>query len=170
MATDMVNGYIYILESDAVDNVNWVPTVDNVILAGNYTEGTDFVKLEIPKKYKIKFKTGCKVTDSGAGSSFDLRSARRSYAMLANGIETSRANAEKIMNFLMLDRHTSGAAATFKRYYMIIKYDTTSYVQFIDASSTLRDYCKGDVIDGDLDWDGDDPLVVKIKLNWRSVW
>ena len=86
MATDMVIGYIYILESDAVDNINWVPTVDNIILGALYTEGTEFVKLEIPQKYKIPFKTGITVTDSGAGSSFDRRSARRAYLMLANGI------------------------------------------------------------------------------------
>ena len=103
----MVVGNIYILESDAVDNINWVPTVDNIILGALYTEGTEYIKLEIPQKYKIQFKTGISVTDSGAGSSFDRRAARRAYLMLANGIETSRANAEVIRNFFMLDRHTS---------------------------------------------------------------
>ena len=166
----MVIGYIYILESDAVDNINWVPVVDNITLAGNYTEGTEFIKLEIPQKYKILFKTGITVTDSGAGSSFDRRAARRAYLMLANGIETSRDNAETIRNFFMLDRHTSGASATFKRLYLIIKYGTTDYEKFIDSSSTARDYCTGVVIDGETEWDGDDPLVATVRLNWRSVW
>ena len=166
MATDMVNGNIYILENTG----SWVHTVDNITLSGFTGEGTDWVKLGIPKKYKIKFKTGIEVTNSGAGTSFDRRSARRAYAMLADGVGTSRTNAERIMNFLMLDRHTSGDPTVFKRYYLVVKHDTTSYVQFIDASSTVRDYCKGVVIDGDLDWKEDESLIVKIKINWRSVW
>ena len=166
----MVTGYIYILESDAADNQNWVPTVDNITLAGNYVEGDDFIKLQIPQKYKIQFKTGITVTDSGAGSSFDRRAARRAYLMLANGIETSRDNAETIRNFFMLDSHTSGDSTVFERLYLIIKYGTTDYEKFIDASSTSRDYCKGVVIDGETEWDGDDPLVATVRLNWRSVW
>ena len=170
MATDMVPGYIYFLESDAALNINWVPTVDNIILATLYTEGTEYVKLQLPKRYKVKIKTGIEVTDSGAGSSFDRRSSRRAYAMLAQGITTSRTNAATILNFFMLDRHTSGAAATFKRYYMVIKFGTTSYWQFIDASSTARDYCKGVVIDAEADWDEDTPLKAIVRINWRSVW
>ena len=170
MATDMVTGNIYILESDAVDNINWVPTVDNIILGALYTEGTEYIKLEIPQKYKIQFKTGITITDSGAGSSFDRRSARRAYLMLANGIETSRDNAEIIRNFFMLDRHTSGSASVFKRLYLVIKYGATDYEKFIDASSTSREYCKGVVIDGETEWDETDPQVATVRLNWRSVW
>ena len=166
----MVTGYIYILESDAADNINWVHTVDNIILGALYTEGTEYIKLEIPRKYKIAFKTGITVTDSGAGSSFDRRAARRAYLMLANGIETSRSNAAVVRNFFMLDRHTSGAAATFKRYYLVIKWGATDYEPFIDASSMSRDYCKGVVIDGETEWSEDEPLVATVRLNWRSVW
>ena len=90
--------------------------------------------------------------------------------MLANGIETSRDNAETIRNFFMLDRHTSGAAATCKRLYLVIKYGTKDYEKFIDASSTSRDYCKGVVIDGETEWNEDEPQVATVRLNWRSVW
>ena len=166
----MVTGNIYILESDAVDNINWVPTVDNIILGALYTEGEEYIKLEIPQKYKIQFKTGIQVTDSGAGSSFDRRSARRAYLMLANGIETSRDNAETIRNFFMLDSHTSGDPTVFERLYLVIKYGATDYEKFIDASGTARDYCKGVVMDGETEWDGDEPSVATVRLNWRSVW
>ena len=166
----MVTGYIYILESDAVTNINWVPTVDNIILGALYTEGTEFIKLQIPKKYKIQFKTGITVTDSGAGSSFDRRAARRAYLMLANGVETLRTNAATVRNFFMLDSHTSGSSTVFKRYYLVIKWGTTDYEPFIDASGTSRDYCKGVVIDGETEWSEDEPLVAIVRLNWRSVW
>jgi hypothetical protein len=170
MATDMVIGNIYILESDATDNIDWVPNVDNIILGALYTEGTEYIKLEIPQKYKIQFRTGITVTDSGAGTSFDRRAARRAYLMLANGIETSRDNAALVRNFFMLDRHTSGTASVFKRYYLVIKWGATDYEPFIDASSTSRDYCKGVVINGDTEWDEDTSLVAIVRLNWRSVW
>ena len=170
MGTDMVAGHIYFLESNATDNVNWVPTVDNIILAGNYTEGTEYVKLPMPQKLKIQFKTGITVTDSGAGSSFDFRSNRRAFQALAEGVESSRTNAAVVRNFFMLDRHTSGAAATFKRYYMVAKYSATGYEKFVNAASAIVDYCRGVVVDGFTAWVEDEPLVAKVFLNWRSVW
>jgi hypothetical protein len=170
MATDMVNGYIYFLESEAATNINWVPTVDNIILAALYTEGTEYVKLQIPESLKVAFKTGIIVIDSGGGSSFDYRPNRRAYNVLARGIETSRTNAATVRNFFMLDSHTSGAAATFKRYYMVIKYGTTTYEKFINAAGTAVDYCKGVVLDGYTTWRDDEPLVATVHLNWRSVW
>ena len=170
MATDMVVGYIYFLESDATDNVNWVPTVDNVILAGNYTEGTEYVKLELPQELRIPFKTGITVVDSGGGSSFDRRPNKRGYGALFRGIETSRANAATVRNFFMLERHCSGAEATFKRYYMICKYGTTTYEKFINADGNSVNYCRGVVLNGETVWREDEPLRATIRLNWRSVW
>jgi len=169
MGTDMVTGYIYFLESDATDNINWVPTVDNIILGALYTEGTEYVKLQIPQHYKIPFVTGIIIKASGAGSSFDERNAARFYQMLANGIETTRVNAERVMNFFMLDRHTSGASATYKQVYAVAKH-SSGYVQFVNAASTVVDYCKGAVVSGEYDWDESDPLRGTIKLNWGSVW
>ena len=169
MATDMVVGYIYFLESDATDNINWVPTVDNIILAALYTEGTEYVKMQIPKNFKIRGKTGIIVNDSGGGSSFDYRPNRRAYAMLSNGVETTIANAAQVANFFMLERHTSGAAATFKRYYCVIKH-TAGYYPFINAAGTSVDYCKGVVLDWEVDWEMDDNERATVYLNWRSVW
>jgi len=169
MATDMVTGYIYFVESNT-DNIEWVPTVDNIIVGALYTEGTEYVKLPIPQHYKIGFSTGIVVTDSGAGSSFDERNAARGYRALSEGIETTLTNAAQVMNFFMLDRHTSGASATYKQVYMVIKYGAASYLKFVNAASTAVDYCKGAVINGELDWDESTPLNATIRLNWRSVW
>ena len=169
MATDMVTGYMYFVESNT-DNIEWVPTVDDVIVGALYTEGTEYVKLQIPQHYKVLFNTGIVVTDSGAGSSFDERNAARGYQMLADGIETTRVNAAQVMNFFMLDRHTSGASATYKQVYLIIKTGAATYVKFVNAASSIVDYCKGAVINGEYDWDESDPLRATIKLIWRSVW
>lgn len=166
----MVPGYIYFLESDAVDNIDWVHTVDNIILGALYTEGTEYVKLQIPQDFKVRGKTGISVEDSGGGSSFDRRPNTRGYQALTNGVETTIANAARVANFFMLDRHTSGASATFKRYYMVIKLFDGTYYPFIDSGSTSRDYCKGVVLDWEVDWDEDDNKRATVRLNWRSVW
>lgn len=164
----MVTGYMYFIESNAADNINWVHTVDNIILAALYTEGTEYVKLQIPERYRIPFKTGVIVKDSGAGASFHELTNRRAYGMLAEGIETTRANAEQVMNFFMLDRHCT--ITGFRQLYLVIKTAAATYVQFVDSTSTERDYCKGAVTDGELVWEKEDPLRATIKLNWRSVW
>lgn len=170
MATDMVIGYVYFLESDAAQNINWVPTVDNIILSVLYTEGTEFVKLQLPEELRIGFDTSIVVDNAGGGEGFDFRPNRRAYDALAKGIETTRVNAERVMNFFMLDRHTVGAAATFKRYYMVIKYGATTYGQFVDHTSTIRDYCKIVVLGGDLLWRRDDYDRAIVRLNVASVW
>lgn len=165
----MVIGYLYVIESNT-DNQNWVPTVDDIDLSTNYTEGLEFIKLQIPQTYRIRFKTGIIAYDSGSGRSYVYNTNRRAYAMLAEGIETSRDNAETIRNFFMLDRHCSGTKATNKALHLIIKYGTTDYEKFIDASSMPQDYCKGVVLDGETVWDEDEPQVATVRLNWRSVW
>ena len=169
MATDMVTGYFYFVESNT-DNIEWVPTVDDIIVGALYTEGTEYVKLQIPKHNKIGFVTGIIVKDSGAGSSFDTRDEARSYRMLSEGVETTLANAVQIMNFFMLPRHTSGSSTTYKQVYMVIKTGAATYVKFVNAAGSPVDYCKGAVISGDVDWDQDDSLRGTIRLNWRSVW
>ena len=90
--------------------------------------------------------------------------------MLTEGILTSVANAELIEKFLMSDRHTSGSITVFKRYYLILKTGATSYVQFMDGSSTMRDYCKGAVTHGAIIWSEKTPQVATVQLNWRSIW
>lgn len=165
----MVPGYIYVLESNE-DNVSWVPTVDNIVLGALYTEGEEYVKLQIPQDFKVKGKTGIVVVDSGGGHSYDDRPNKRAYAVLANGIETTIANGMQVANFFMLDRHCSGAEAVFKRYYLVIRLFDGTYVPFIDQNSDPQDYCKGVVLDWEVDWDEGDNQRVTVRLNWRSVW
>lgn len=166
MSIDLTHGYIYILENKGT----WVPTVGDIDLALFIEgEGTDFVKLQIPRDFKIRGKTGIEVVSSGGGSEFDRRPNTRGYAALANGIETTVANAMRVANFFMLDRHCSGASATFKAYYMVIVLFDGTYVPFINAASGTINYCPGRVLDWEVDWDEDDHARATVRLNWRSV-
>lgn len=167
----MVTGYIYFLESDAVRNNNWIPTVDDVDIGTDFgVEGVEWCKLEIPTMWIKRFKTGIAVTDAGSATSFDMRTNRRGYEIITNGYETSPANAAKVEQFFMHDAHTSGAATTFYAYYMIIKMGTTTYVQFMDEGNTMRDYCPVRVSVGDIRWNDAEPLTVVLKLNIKSIW
>ena len=60
------------------------------------------------------------MTPSGAGKSYDERNAARFYSFMERGVMTTLAKANLVDKFIMSDRHTSGASATFKRYYLIL--------------------------------------------------
>jgi hypothetical protein len=104
------------------------------------------------------------------GKSFDLRAENRLYKALNNGLITSLANSNILDQFFMSDRHTSGASATFKRYYLIAKFGTDLYVKFTDASSTQQKYCKGIVENFSRTWSDSENLLWNCKINWASVW
>ena len=170
MAIGLTVGHVYFLESDAVDNQNWIAGGASTIDLTNFTEGTEFCQLEMPQRWLKKFSTGIVVTDAGGGTSFDFRSARRGYSMLAEGIETSTANADLVEKFFMIDRHTSGGSATFKEYYMVIINDTAAFLTFIDASNAVKTYCPVRASGGEIVWVGEKPQTAIFRVNVRSVW
>lgn len=170
MATDMVIGYIYFVESNAVDNIDWVPTVDNIVLGALYTEGTEYCKLQIPEEIVIDAFTSIEATHTGGGTGFQTRPNARFYEALSKGIETSRSNAATVRNFFMLDRHTSGAAATYRQVYLVVKYSAAGYEKFVDHDSTSRDFCKGVVPHVKTVWRKDDYDRAMVFIDWISTW
>ena len=174
MATGLSDGYIYFLESDAVDNDDWIGDhagdPDNADISG-MAEGTEHCKIPLPKTWRKTFHTGIIVKDSGGGTSFDMRAATRGYSILPMGFVTSIANANLVEKFFMIDRHTSGASATFVEYYIVIRFGAGSYAEFKDASASgMKKYCPVRVIVGHSIWNESNPLVMTLKLNIRSVW
>ena len=173
MAT-LTEGYIYFIESDAVSNQNWIvistpPDPEDIVLT-EFTEGTEYCKLQIPQRRKKKWVTGVTVTDSGGGTSFDFRTGAKGYDFLAEGIESSEANADLIEKFFMIDRHTSGLAATFKNHYMIVKKATDIYLTFIDDSDTPQKYVPIRSSGGEQSWSEDKPMNVIVRIFARSCW
>lgn len=164
-------GYIYFIESDAIDNQDWLHLPENIVI-GNFTEGTHYCKIELPKVLRVRFGTGVQVNDAGGGTSFDYRSNMKGYAPLLNGLVTSRTNVRYIDSFIMKDRHTSGSSSTFVRYYMIIKFGTNDYWPFVDADDNQRDYCRGAIPQGggEYIWKESDSFNITVNLNWRSIW
>ena len=86
------------------------------------------------------------------------------------GLPTSRSNGDKIANFCMLPRHTSGVEAIFKKYYLIFYFGTNDHLPFIDAAGNIKSYCAGAVINGSKIWDKSNPLLYTMKINWKSIW
>ena len=170
MAIGLTVGYIYFLESDAGDNQNWIAGGASTIDLTNFTEGTEFCKLEIPQRWRKQFSTGIVVTDAGGGTSFDFRSAKRGYTLLSEGVESSTTNADLVEKFFLIDRHTSGASATFKEYFMVIINDTAGYVTFIDASNAVKTFCPVRASGGEIVWNENSSQTVIFRVNVRSVW
>jgi len=173
MPVALTSGYIYFLESDAVDNQDWViissPTDPEDIDLTNFTEGTEYCKLEIPQRWQKKFATGIIITDSGAGSSFAYHTGRRGYSILAEGIKSSVANADLVEKFFMIAAHNT-AGASFNDYYMVIKFATNTYATFIDETSTSQKYCRIRCQGGEVNWTESDPNTAIVRIQVRSLW
>jgi len=173
MAIALTAGYIYLIESDGTDNDDWITDhagdPDSLDLT-NYTEGTEYCKIEMPELFRQDFFTGIIVYDVGGGSSFDMKYEKRAYKVLASGLPTTRANGDLVSNFCMIPRHTSGVSTTYHTYYLIFYFGVNDHLPFIDGSGNTKSYCKGVVTNGSKIWDKSNPHLYTLKLNWRSVW
>lgn len=175
MATAPTAGYIYLIEAagDLGAKTNWITAGSgdpDTIDIEQFTEGLTYCKIEMPEMFRKSFVTGITVEDGGGGISFDRRFERRAYAILASGISTTRANGDKVEQFCMAPRHTSGSSAVYKNYYLIFYFAVNDHGPFTDASGNRKSYCKGAVLNGSIIWNKSNPLLYTIKLNWRSVW
>ena len=70
----------------------------------------------------------------------------------------------------MSDRHTSGAIAVFKRYYLIAYFGTNAHFEFTDPNDNRKSYCKGIVISIVTQWLETNSLQFLVRINWDSVW
>ena len=170
LANDLLDGYIYFLESDAVRNQNWAPTVANIDLATNYTEGLEFCKLKLPKQWIKKMGTGITIDDASGGSSYMTRTSRKSYLCTIIALEVVGSDVEKIEQFIMDADHTASSGSTFKQYYMIIRRSVSDYELFTDASDTRQDYCKGAILEFEITWHESQSRVATIRIMFRSNW
>jgi len=172
MATNLSDGYIYFVESEAVGGDDWITDhagdPDDLDLDA-MTEGTEYCKLEIPQRWRKKFITGIIVTDATT-TTFDYRTGRKGYSILAEGIETSVANADLVEKFFLIARHISGASATFKNHYMIIRFGTSNYATFIDNSDGVKEYCPIRCSGGEVIWEESSPQRALVRLQVRSIW
>lgn len=171
MAT-LNSGSIYLIESDAVDNDNWIGDhagdPDQIDMT-NYTEGTEYAEISKILGYNQAFRTGVKVADVGSGTSYETKYGRRNYIVPVRGLVSSLASANLLQKMCMIPRHTE--ITGYKRYYLIIKFATGSYVQFVDNDGNDKKYCRGIVIPGGIiKWSDSEPLVWNVSLTFRSVW
>ena len=170
MAIALTDGNIYFLESDAA-NDTWITDhgdPDNIDLT-SYTEGTEYCKLPLPRRIQKSFTTGIQVMDPGGGTSVQVNWQKKVYQVLAEGIETSVANANTVEKFFMTEAHTI-SDTTYKDYYLVCKFGTNSYIDFTDDSGNRKQYCKGAVLTGMCTWVQESPLTMVVSLQWRSIW
>lgn len=171
MAGDLKPGYIYFIEKEAAQQ-NWAHEPDDIVI-GNFTEGTHYCKFKWPKGWRVMGKTGTVVTTLGGSIQYSLRSAKRYYIGGCNGIVTTIANANLMDSFIMSDRHTSGASATFKPYYLICYHGLNSsnlVPKFTDHNSTQRAYCRCEIIDWQRVWADVEHNWEKVNIKFVSVW
>ena len=172
MGTPLTAGRFYLIESDA-GNQDWITNNSgdpDLIDLDNFTNGIDYVSLEFSRGFTRTGFTGAIVTPSGGGRSFDQRNATRFYKTLQRGIQSTLTNANLVDKFAMSDRHTSGASATFKRYYLIVYFGINSHLEFTDGSDNRKSYCKGIILSVAIQWIDSKPTNFIVRINWDSVW
>ena len=171
MATNLSDGYIYFIESDAADNQNWVTTPGNIDL-DNFTEGTDYCKLEIPKQWAKECYTGIQVEVASGGKGFQTRTSRRYYKVMIQSNEEIGSDIHNIDKFFTSDRHTASSSSTFTDYYLVICRDESSndFEEFTDSSNNRRDYCKGVVTKCMIIWNESENLRGKVQIEFMSSW
>jgi hypothetical protein len=176
MATALSDGRIYLIESDAADNQNWVPTPSNIDL-DNFTEGTDFCQLKIPQRTTQRGYTGILIQDASGGAGFMTRSYRRGYLVTIMSNELFETEAYLIDKFIMNDRHVATSTSTYTNYYLVIcrDQDDTSYgyAKYTNSAGSQVNYLKGAIPnDGGYEctWTEGQNLRAQIKIVFKSAW
>ena len=170
MANDLLDGYIYFLESDAVRNQDWTPTVANIDLTANYTEGTDFCKIAMPKQWAKQMGSGIEVGDASGHKSFMTRTDRASYMVIIMSLEVIGSAVNLIETFFIDSDHTASSGTTFKHYYMVIRRSVSDYEKFTDDSDTRQDYCHGVMLNVEVVWNESTNRTATVKITFRSTW
>ena len=170
MANDLEDGMIYFVESDAVRNQDWTPTVADIDLAGNYTEGTDYCKLQLPKNWSNEIGSGIEVGDASGSKSFITRTSKSSYLCVLRSFEVIGSDVDKIETFFNSAAHLASSPTTFKHYYMIIRRSSTEYENFTDDSYTRRDYCHGVMLNVIITWLESTNRTADVEIIFRSTW
>ena len=174
MATALSDGKIYLIESDAGDNDNWLatstPPDPTDIDLDDFTEGTDYCKLKLPKQWSKKAHTGMKVEDASGGKYFVTRSSQKSYICSIIGLEVTGSDVSKIEQFFMDNDHTASSATTFEYYYMIIIRSATDYELFTDHLDVRQEYCKGVALEFEIIWNESKNRIATVRITFRSAW
>lgn len=128
---------LYLFESDATDNQDWVPTVANIVI-GNYTAGDDYCSMDYPFDKDKQFYSGLKISDLANAKSFIIKKGKRGYLV---GVRTkcyTKAAADYVEEFFMRNEHVK--AVDYNDIYLVLVHDATVYEKFTDHSGTRRDY------------------------------
>lgn len=145
MATAVSARTLYLIESDATLNVNWVPTVANIDL-DFYTEGVEYFKMDYPFRKTKHFYTGLKITDLANATSFIMKKGKRGYLFNVQGKCYTKASSDYVDQFLLANKHVK--AASYEDYYLVLVHDSGTYEKFTDDGGTRRDYLQCGIIDG----------------------
>ena len=167
MVNDLVDGYMYFLENEGA----WVPTVANIDLATDFTEGTEFCKLKIPLQWVETPLTGIKGDLASSGKGFMERTFRRGY-ILDFQATVDFTDLALIRQFFLSNDHTTSSPTSYVPYYLVMRRSVTEYIQFYNTAGSLVDYLKGAVPNGGLKytWNMDKSLRAIVQIKFMGLW
>ena len=165
MSNDLVDGRWYLLE----DEGDWAPTVADIDLANDFTEGTDYCQFKCPMQFVLKPLTGITVDFASGGKGFMTRTYRRGYVIEFTAEETYD-DLEKIRTFIETNVHVTSDPATYVPYHLVYRRTVSDYLSFYDHGGTRRDYLKGAVPQNGLQitWNDSSNQRVLIKVTFMG--
>ena len=168
MVTAVSARTLYLIESDATLNVDWVPTIASIDL-DLYTEGIEYCKMDYPYRKQKRFYTGLKISDLANAKSFIIKKGKRGYLFTVRGKCYTKASADYIDQFLLHNNHVR--ATDYEDYYLVLVHDSGTYEKFTDHSGTRRDYLQCGILDGTITEvnQGDNSLVWDVSLVVKSA-
>ena len=131
--------WLAFIESDAVDNDNWLNDPEDITWA-DFTEGTDAIVLTKIGRIQRRGNSGVGHEPRPGGDTFMTRTDLHNHQLMYEAIVSTLAEKKLVENFHQLARHTQ--VASFKPYYLVHHYSTDTYETFIDDSGTAREYCQ----------------------------
>lgn len=168
MATGVSPWTLYLIESDATTNVDWVPTVGDIDL-DFYIEGSEYCKMDFPANFVKQFYTGLKITDLANATSFIMKKGKRGYLFTVYGKCYTKASADYIDEMLMSNAHVK--ASSYEDYYLVLVHAATVYEKFTDDSGTRQNYLQCGILDGRIKHQnqGSKSLVWDVNLTVKSA-
>ena len=172
MVVTLSDGCIYLIESNAARNSDWITDhsgdPDAIDFAtDNFNEGDDYIVISKFTDYNVMSHTGVPVKQTGGGYQYDVKLGKRYHTISFSGIVSSLAAANKVEQMIMAPEHTETTG--FARYFLIIRFAASSYQNFTDNKGTQKEYCRCIIETGSIGWDADDPLIWTVSFNLKSV-
>lgn len=139
-------------------------TGDNQELNGK-TEGTDYIVFDMPKSLRLILQGAGKIDIWQGGKGYMFKEDKLLIAIQFNAELSTRTELGYIQTYM--SKHK---AIADNKDYIFIRYAASDYFQVVDETDALKDYARGWLKKGNIDWDNSEPGTNYLTFTFYVVW